>query len=309
MTYTSAADLERCINEAKSVLPFIEAQTPENWPKQLHFLVENYSFATRACENDAAFQFDEGRQEICFNDKTLASIRESALVHADDISTDWSPRDRERVAEAAVNLFVIHELTHVVQNFPHYHLVPELKAGLGVEALALLDVTADFHAAWVAAHIEWRIAGCPSEISTADYFTNMLMLAHVIGAKSFPPLGRGHKVQRFIGILLGAILNQADQHGLLDRKQLNPDWSPRVPLLAFDFSKTGSLNAFMTQPQMGLLLRNSATIPTHLVADIWNGVGTLPTQKIAEKLAFCLAKSGILRSEVVDTRRSTPAVG
>lgn len=144
MTYTPAADLERCINEAKSVLPFIEAQTPENWPKQLHFLVENYSFATRACENDAAFRFDEGRQEICFNDKTLASIRESALVHADDISTDWLLRDRERVAETAVNLFVIHELTHVVQNFPHYHLVPELKAGLGVEALALLDVTADF---------------------------------------------------------------------------------------------------------------------------------------------------------------------
>lgn len=296
MSYDPSADLKRCIEEAIKVLPFVEAQTSETWPKQLAFILANYSFAARPCDGDGAFEFDDDSKAICFSDGGLVSIRNAALAYADDVSSEWSERDRERVAEAAVNLFVIHELTHVVQNFPHYHLVPELKAGLGVEALALLDVTADFHAAWVVANIEWRMAGCPSEVTVADYFTNMLMLAYVIGARGFPPLGRAHKVQRFVGVLLGAILNQSDQAGLLDRETLSPEWTPRVPLLAFDFNKTGTLNAFMTQPQMGLLLRNSAVIPGATIAEIWNGVGSLSTKVIAELLASCLAKAGILKA-------------
>lgn len=309
MTYNPSADLARCVDEASKALPFIETQTPENWPKQLAFILANYSIAARPCDGDAAFVFDEKNKAICFSERGLLAIRSAALAYAHDACSEWAERDRDRVAEAAVNLFVIHELTHVVQNFPHYHLVPELKAGLGVEALALLDVTADFHAAWVVANIEWRIAGCPSEVTVADYFTNMLMLAYVIGARGFPPLGRAHKVQRFVGVLLGAILNQSDQAGMLDRDQLSPEWTPRVPLLAFDFNKTGSLNAFMTQPQMGLLLRNSATIPTATIAEIWNGVGTLSTRAIAEMLASCLAKAGILRPADVDAASATRAAG
>lgn len=296
--YNPEADLARCVSEIRAVAPFL-ASSPgmERWGHQLKFLIDNLKPAVHVGDGNAAFTYNKERGTVSFDATSLRAVRQVVERYIDEIGVVWDLAARTRALEAATNLFVVHELTHIVQNFPHFHIVADVKRALGPDGLglALLDTAADFHAAWAVANIEWRIAGCPSDVPLEHFLTNMLFLAYVIGARGFPAKNRNAKTQRFLGVLLGATLSQASSVGLLDRNAIHPGWKPTVPLMAFDLSEARSLNAFMTEPELGVLLSYSHAVPRNLVLAVWNGVGTIPTKDLVGLLMRMLAISKVVR--------------
>lgn len=306
--YDCDADLRRARREMyTAVVEMKRSGTLGNWPSRLGIILDEFDFVTHVGPGTSAFIYDHAERTISFDKMTLAANRQIAANFGDEIG-DADVSGAKRRGDDATNLFVMHELTHVLQNFPHFESVKYVKAGVGPEGLAMLDVSADFKAAWAGANIAWHLAGRPEQPSLSAFYTNMLLLSYIIGARGFPPEGRSHKIQRFLGVMLGAVLNQANDVGMIDSARVNASWHPTTPLFGFDVMKSSALNAFMTEPELGVLFGGECDL-VDAKERLWASIGEMPTSEVFRLVATALAKVGILRkAEGVAKFQSIPQV-
>ncbi|MFW2342043.1 hypothetical protein [Brevundimonas sp.] len=242
---------------------------------------------------DASFDLEEASGVVNFNADTLATVIERTDDFADEVGYR-NRAERYRLVQLAVNLFILHELLHVVQHFPHFASVRTIKAGMPGYGLPMLDVAADTVAAWVTAHVEAQRLGQTDEQSILRSYANTLILAYVVGAFVFEVVGRAPKMQRALGLLTSAALVEAQADGRLSPGSLNAVWKPLSPLIVLDLQSAGAFNAVVLDTFPGMLIANFDESETSLVKLLWNSVGKRPVRRTLELVSQILLRLGVI---------------
>lgn len=256
-------------------------------------LVDRITIGVTEEAGDSAFVLDEQKKLMLFRAAPLRMVMREGASLAARVG-DMSTEEAARIGQAAINMFVLHELMHVQQNFPHFATVALLKAGVPSVGLPMLDVAADVIAAWICAQIEIEQLNLSIDTDFLPTYANFLILSYLIGVYVFSVAGRAPKMQRALGILISAVLVQAKHMGILNPDGIYSNWDPISPLMAFDFEASQSFNAIVIDRVPGLLLSTSDQVPEHLVNEIWGGVGKASPSHLMAKIAKALEFQNVI---------------
>lgn len=277
-------------------------------------LIDRAIIGTTKAEGESSFDLNDETGEILFREAVVSKIYSAASDLAAELGLSEDPEAAERLAQNAVNLLVLHELEHIHQNFPDFAHVQEIKAGMPVYGLPILDVAADTVAAWACANVECQRLGLDDEEDLLRQFVNMLILAYLVGALVFEVRGRPEKMQRALGLVTAAVLIQAKLDGLLDERFIFQEWTPLSPLLAMNLAATPVFNVLVIDKVPGLLLKSNGADSQNKVTELWESVGTMPITRTLELTALALRAAGAIKTyaanedqpKVADTKaRST----
>jgi hypothetical protein len=290
------AEVRRAVREIHQTLLRLANRPSQSRSIQVTLdVVRQFNFIATADDGPGAFEYDLTHYAIRFR----ANLVERVIRAATDLSATAMPSDgvaRARLSQTAVNLFALHELMHIVQNFPHHADVGLVKAGLGPAAVPMLDSAADAEAAWICAWIECEAAGFASEEEFLGFYANALLLSYLIGAFVFDIKGKPEKMQRSLGLLMLCVLVQAKAGGWLVGGQPYLDWDVRTALFAFDLEKAKSFNAFVFDKVPGLLMAKSHAVTPTLLERIWSGLGEARPQESLEAVAEAFIAVGVLKA-------------
>jgi hypothetical protein len=244
---------------------------------------------------EPAFEYDPDGPRITFRGSTIKKIVRDTTGLAAEVS-EGDGLASQRLVQVAVNLFVLHELLHISQNFPDFATVPTIKSGLGPTGLPMLDVAADTVAAWICAQIEFRAANERTHDDLLRHYVNCLILAYQIGAFVFQVADRPEKQQRALGLIMAAVLVQAKLEGVLDEEAIHPVWEPMCPLYAFDLEKAQSFNALVIDRLPGLLMAKPMQVTKSLLDRIWSSIGVDPLETTLELVAEAFIAAGVIEA-------------
>jgi len=274
-----SAEIRRAIREIHQTLYWLAGRpNPSRSLLVTLEVVRRFHFEATAEEGAGAFEYDLSRMAIRFR----KTVIEKVVREVGDLSDSAMGADglaRMRLAQTAVNLFVLHELMHIVQNFPNYSDVAPIKAGLGPNGIPMLDSAADAEAAWICAWIECRAAGFESEEEFLKFYGNALLLSYLIGAFVFSVKGKPEKMQRSLGLLMLCVLVQSKSNGWLAEGKPYLDWDIRTALFAFDLERAKSFNAIVMDRIPSLLMTKSHQVTPALLDRIWSGLGNVPAEE------------------------------
>ncbi len=259
-------------------------------------LIDRARIGTTKEAGESSFVLDDETGVILFRETLVSKVYKAALDLADEFGFAEGSEEAIRVAQNAVNLLVIHELEHIHQNFPDFAHVQEVKAGMPVYGLPILDVAADTVAAWACANVECQRLGANEEEDLLRQFVNMLILTYVIGALVFEVRGRAEKMQRALGLVTAAVLIQAKIDNLLDQRFIFQEWTPLSPLLAMNLAATPVFNILVIDKVPGLLLKSNSLNAQQSVVDLWDSVGTSPVSRTRELTALALRTAGAIKT-------------
>jgi len=238
-------------------------------------MIDRTRFDLTSARGESAFVLNKDAGRLSFRTEALKRV----VVEADRLAAEvagMSGLERTRVVQLSVNLFVMHELMHVHQNFPDFDVVAQVKVGLPKFGLPILDVTADTKAAWICARVEFERLGLEEESDFFKIFANTLIQSYVIGAFVFDVTGRPEKIQRVLGLLISAALIQARVEGRLVSSRVYRGWKPESPMIAFDVSASNTLNAIVLDEVSGVLFAEYGNVSPSLLGLIWTSVGSSP---------------------------------
>ncbi|MDO8377488.1 hypothetical protein [Phenylobacterium sp.] len=297
------AELGRAVEEVRSTLSGLARS--ESLPAclmSLSTLIDRTAIGISGTPGASAFELDEQAKTIKFRAATLSDIMERAERLAAEAGLSRGP-ETVRMAQVSINLFVVHELMHVQQNFPDFATVQQIKLGMPYLGLPMLDVGADTAAAWVCARIEATKTSFNDPDDILRLYVNSLVHAYLLGAFVFNVVDRREKKQRALGLIFSAVLVQAKVDGTLAEDRLYNNWEPGSPLMAFDLAAADAFNAIVLDRMPGLLLQDRGTVSGKLISKIWNGIGKAP---VGETLQL-VAEAFILTGAIVpgNTKRQT----
>jgi hypothetical protein len=252
----------------------------------LSTLIDRVECTVTEQNGDSAFELSDDGNKVCFRASTLASLIDAMEILATEI--DDNEDGAIRIRQMAFNLFIIHELLHIRQNFPDFATVAKIKEGTGGIGLPMLDVAADTLSAYVCAHIECDRTGQQGDDDLLLMYVNCLMIAYVVGAFVYDGRTNPAKRQRLLGLVISAMLVQAKLEGRLDFQQISESWQPMSPIFALDLNKAGTFNALVIDQMLGLLLHDHHPTDPEQVADFWDGVGKRPIYEIMLKASRLL---------------------
>lgn len=258
-------------------------------------LIDRSTITTFTDDGESAFELIEETAEVRFRASVVRRIYEAAISLAAEIGITEAD-EITRLAQNAVNLFVLHELQHIRQNFPHFGSVQEIKDGMPIYGLPILDVAADTVAAWACANVEAQRLGLDGEEDILRHFVNMLMLAYVTGALVFDVVGRPEKMQRALGLLVAALLIQAKIDNLLNEDFIYKEWTPLSPLLAMNLASAQTFNVLVIDKVPGLLLKSGGSRTQGNLAELWQSIGMKPVSRTVELTAQALRAAGAIRT-------------
>ncbi|WP_164901027.1 hypothetical protein, partial [Mesorhizobium sp. M7A.F.Ca.CA.004.04.2.1] len=147
--------------------------------------------------------------------------------------------DIEDFCETAVSIYLFHEMQHVAQRMVDFADVQTLKQTAGPHKLGELDVIADAVAAQIFATLYAADFGNDRRIYASAFFNALrFMIEFCFPAFGFP-LGKKHKVQRALGVVLMAVLTE--------RAIRNGEWdaefdAPLYPAFSKNFTKMALLS-------------------------------------------------------------------
>jgi hypothetical protein len=288
------AAIRRSIWEIRRMLEREGArQPPSRSLMGLSRLLDVLDFTATEEEGNSAFRLDEANRVVAFRSAPLRKLIEAVRSFALDAVGDDGLANT-RMVQTATNLFVLHELVHVVQNFARFEQVASIRDGLGSLGLPILDVSADAAAAWACARIECDVAGVLTEREFLQQYVNALVLSYVVGAFVFDVRGRPEKMQRALGLLMSAALIQGKIEGYLDEAKLYLGWEPSSPIYAFDIEKARNLNALVLDRVPGLLMVNPRSVTEEGLMSIWAGIGRDPVRVSLEHISEALFAARVL---------------
>lgn len=281
------AEIDRSILELRSALSMLAKN--QRLPAQLMSvatLIDRVECHLTTDDGESAFELSDDGQSVRFRASVVRTIIESMRLLASEIEID--DEASQRVPQTAVNLFLIHELLHIRQNFPHFATVTTIKDGIEGIGLPLLDLAADTLSAWICAHIECHKTGEKTDNEILANYVNCLVLAYVIGAFVYDSTTKPAKRQRAIGLVISAVLVQAQSEGKLNRETIFDNWQPTSPLLALNIEKSRSFNAIVIDQLPGLLLPGTASPDPEKVNNVWKYVGKRPIFQLLKAISEIL---------------------
>ena len=263
-----ATEVDRAVCETRVALGRLALQrclTPALMG--LSTLLDRMEVAVITRPGDSAFELvqEEGCEAVYFRVHVLRSIFVAMASFAAEIG-DMDSGEVRRAQQVAINLFVIHELMHIQQNFPHFTTVGVVKAGLPSLGLPIFDLVADIVSAWVCAHVE------ADRLDIED----------------------PGKRQRLLGLVVSAVLAKAKIEGELREDHLLNSWHPASPVLVLNIEECRVFNAMVVDAMSGLLLGTTPSDVT-LASAFWESVGEKPVFTAFELAAKLLRQAGAIR--------------
>jgi len=289
------AEVMRAVGETRDALGRMGKEMRLAYPLMgICALIDRVKIDVTGQEGDDAFVLDEQAATITFRAAGVLSVAQETEALANEVGCD-DPAECKRLAQMAVNLFVVHELTHIKQNFPHFGSVQQIKEGLPGYGVPMLDVAADTVAAWTCANVECELNEDIGREEVLRAYVNALILAYLVGAFVFDIQGRPNKTQRALGLIISALLVQAEVDGTLVREAIYENWKEISPIFVMDFSKSDSFNAMVIDGVPGMLVGVSSPLPKGLVKQFWESAGVRPLSSTLELGSKILVGLGIVR--------------
>ena len=243
---------------------------------------------------ESAFELSEDGKILKYRASVVRTIVNKTRHLADEVGVDLG--EANRIHQTAINLFVIHELLHIRQNFPHFATVATIKEGAAGLGLPLLDLAADVLSAWICAHVQCDLLQDDSESTLLKEYSNCLILSYLMGAFVYDARTKPEKRQRAIGLIVSAILVQAKLEGRLNDNMLFDNWQPASPILVLDLEKCGTFNAIVLDQHAGLLLQDAPRGDPEKLSAIWNLVGRRPIFEILKLVGSVLMELGVINA-------------
>ncbi|QDC37565.1 hypothetical protein FIL70_10410 [Sphingobium fuliginis ATCC 27551] len=270
------AEVDRAVKEVRSCLSVLAQQGRLTHPlMSVSTLMDRIEFCVSTEDGESAFVLDEEENRVSFRCPVLQKIHGEIFQLSSEIGL--LEEEPIRASQIAINLFVVHELLHIRQNFPHFATVQSIKAGLEGIGLPLLDVAADTVAAWVCAHVEaQRNDDNFTEEEVLKNFSNLLILAYVVGAFVYDGRSTSGKRQRLLGLLISAMLVQAQNEGVLNVEKIYEGWTPISPIMVIDLEKAARFNAIVIDKIPGMLFSDAKIASPEVAKKFWNSVGERP---------------------------------
>lgn len=287
-------EIERAIVEVRASLG--AAAKAGKLPAQLmslSTLIDRIECRITTEEGESAFVLEDDQDGaesiVSFRANTLVRLIEEVHKLSDEIESDEDAG--HRTVQIAVNMFIVHELLHIRQNFPDFATVAKIKSGTGGLGLPMLDVAADTLSAYVCALIECNRTRQSADNEFYAMYVNCLMIGYVIGAFVYDGRTNPAKRQRLIGLVISAMLVQAMLEEKLDKSQINESWTPQTPLIALDMQKAGAFNALVIDQLIGVLLNDRHYVDADEIQEVWDSVGRRPIYSIMSKVAKLLRQA------------------
>lgn len=277
-----AAEVRRAIQETRAALGALAKRCCLPAPlMSISTLIDRIKVEISQENGDSAFELKEEEETVAFRANTVRHIISEIASLADQIGLD-DPEENLRARQLAINLFVIHELLHIRQNFPHFATVTKIKAGFAGIGLPMLDVAADTVSAWVCAHVEAERLGETDELGILRHYANALVLAYAIGTCVYDGRTKPEKRQRVLGLIVSAVLVQGKVDGRLDVDEIYESWQPMSPLIVLNLERAGAFNAMVIDKIPGLLLNDRYDAPADVIREFWDSVGQHPILRTLE---------------------------
>lgn len=291
-----AAEVDRAVRETRATLNELGKRhclTPALMG--LTTLLDKIEIAVTRREGDSSFEFVPIGSDIAvhFRVGILRKIYIEVAALTAEIG-DLEEEESRRPPQTAINLFVVHELMHIRQNFPDFSTVPIIKAGLPGIGLPVFDLVADIISAWVCAHVEAARLGALEHDDVLPTFVNTLALSYMIGAFVFDGRTNPGKRQRLLGLVISALLAKAKSDGSLRTDHVLNTWRPTSPVLVVDIAECRAFNAMVVDEMSGLLLGVSPSDSSTIEA-FWESVGERPILRTFELGAILLKQGGAIR--------------
>ncbi len=291
-----ASELDRAVTETRSALGDLAKRGCLSAALMgLSTMIDRVDIALTGQPGESAFELFENAdgEAVHFRVAVIRKVVIETEGLIDEIG-NFEGDERRRACQLAVNLLLVHELMHIRQNFPHFATVSKIKSGLPVLGLPILDVAADVMSAWVCAHVEAARLGSEGEREVLPYYVNALVLSYVIGSFVFDVRENPAKRQRALGLIVSAVLVQAQIDGRLVSARLLDSWRPISPVLILDVEKCHSFNALVIEAMAGLLLPQEGG-PSDLALEFWKSAGIRPILKTLKIAGMLLRSAGAVK--------------
>jgi hypothetical protein len=290
-----ATEVDRAVCETRTALgQLAESRCLTPALMGLSTLLDRIEVAVTSKPGDDAFELVEDDQGECvfFRVGVLRRIFVEVAALASEIG-DLEQAEANRAQQTAINLFVVHELMHIRQNFPHFATVSTVKAGLPGIGLPIFDLVADIVSAWVCAHVEAQRLGVNDADEVLPTFVNTLTLSYVIGAFVFDGRSSAGKRQRLLGLVVSAVLAKAKTDGKLRPDHLLNSWRPTSPVLVLNIEECRVFNAMVVDAMSGLLVGSQQSASDD-AAEFWESVGVKPIANSFRLAALLLQQAGAI---------------
>ena len=289
-------EVQRAVGEVRAALSQMAQRQELAYPLMgICALIDRVEVDVTPGAGDEAFLLDEKNSRVSFRVEMIERVVRETDRFADEVNYA-DAEERLRLVQKAVNQFVVHELIHIKQNFPHFASVEHVKQGMPNLGVPILDAAADVVAAWTCANVECERLGTRSEIDVMLEYVNALIVAYLVGAFVFEVRGRPPKIQRALGLVISALLVQGLAAGTLKRDAIFDGWRELSPILVLDLEKTAIFNAFVFDGMPGLLVPKYETLRDDLAGRFWRSVGLRPLMETLQLGGEILMEIGALRA-------------
>jgi hypothetical protein len=291
-----AAEVDRALRETTEALGALALERRLPVPlMSLHTLIGKIEVSVIAQPGESSFELvsDEIGTAVMFRVGVLRKIFNEVADLGAEIG-DLDADELRRAQQIAINLFIIHELMHIRQNFPDFASVAGVKAGFPGFGLSVLDLTADIISAWVCAHVEAHRLQDGEQDGVEARFVTTLTLSYVIGCLIFDGRTDPTKRQRMLGIVVSAVLAQAKVTGTLRQERILASWSPTSPVLVINIERFRVFNALVVDAMSGLLV-DMDVAQSEAANEFWESVGQRPVYRTFALAAELLRKAGAIQ--------------
>lgn len=292
------SEVHRAVEETRGALREMALREALAYPlMNICALIDRFTLGVTSEIGDDAFTIDEEKSHVTFRVSAIDCIASQAFEVAEEIGyTDEG--ERTRFVQRAINQFIVHELIHIRQNFQYFESVQAVKEGFSSFGLPVLDASADVLSAWTCANVECELNGLRDVGEIKREYVNSLLIAYIVGAFVFDIKGRAPKVQRALGLVISAVLVQAQCEGNLNGKVIFDDWRELSPILVLDWEKTGLFNALVVDGVVGLLVPKLEQLPNDLAERFWKSAGNRPVALTLQIAGEILLRLGVISADI-----------
>lgn len=256
-------------------------------------LMDNCEFSLIDAPGNSAFEYDQESSTIRFRSSIIQNVIDGVSKVSDEIG--YSDREESLyLRQIALNIFVVHEILHIVQNFSDFSAVQDVKNGIPEFGLPSLDAAADIISCSICAVIDAGRQGNEGEDGYLRSFSNCLIIAYAMGTRLFDAREPG-KRQRNLGLLMSAMMVQAKAEGRLNQDKISQSWKPSSPILLFNITEANVFNAFVFDEVPALLIKDPHLADQALSAALWESVSSCPIRHSLEMMADLLKQVQVVR--------------
>lgn len=202
--------------------------------------------------------------------------RENSLIRLGQLGLDRmmkelsrrgiQPKKRRKIQCSLVELYVLHEIRHISQNFCPFVAIQKIKQNVGLHAFGEIDLIADIDAAKVLAALQFiRDSALGITVYYQNFYDNLLAIGNIATPAFGAPMSRPHKFQRAMGIAISAA--RLKTH--LENKFISGNFGNTLPLEAViwpAYSELGSVSLMLLSPEY-MIVKADASMDVNFLLD------------------------------------------